>query len=539
MTHQYDDSYSELQTRLDFIGLDAAGLSRLNKIQKQVDVHLPKALDRFYDKIATVPEVARFFSGKEQMNRAQNRQVEHWKAIASGKFDADYLAASTKVGMRHAQIGLEPRWYIGGYGVIIDTLVKNVVHDYMAEQLGKMRKLKHDAVLAEVDVMAGAIVEIIRAIMLDVDIAVSTYFDKMTAEAERAEKENAARINRVVTLTGDVLRAYADGDLTVRISEEFEPQFQKIKDDTNAVGDKLAEIVSQLRVTSGALKTATSEILSGANDLSDRTTKQAATIEQTSAAMEQLALTVTRNAENADSASVKAPAASRTAEDGGRVMGETTAAMERIRTSSSKVSDIIGLIDNIAFQTNLLALNASVEAARAGEAGKGFAVVAVEVRRLAQSAAQASKEVKALVEQSNHEVECGSKLVADASSKLVTLLGAVKENADLLEIIAQDSKGQASSIEEVNLAVRQMDEMTQHNAALVEETNAALEQTEDQAKQLDSIVEVFAIGNGNGGRSAVRAVPGRPAPAVAAPASAHPVPVAGNIALVSREWDEF
>ncbi len=539
MTHDAAASFSQLQTRLDFIGLDTAAVSRLQKIQKQVDLHLPKALDRFYEKIATVPDVARFFSGKEQMNRAQGRQVGHWKAIASGKFDADYLEASTKVGLRHAQIGLEPRWYIGGYGVIVETLVKNVVHDYMAEQLSQMRKLKYDDVMAQVDIMAGAIVEIIRAIMIDIDIAVSTYFDKLTAEAERVEKENAERINRAVTLTGDALRAYANGDLTVRIDEQFEPQFQQIKDDTNAVGDKLSEIVGQLRVTSNALKTATSEILSGANDLSERTTKQAATIEETSAAMEQLAQTVMRNAKNAEGASIKAQAASHTAEDGGRVMTETTAAMERITTSSSKVSDIIGLIDNIAFQTNLLALNASVEAARAGEAGKGFAVVAIEVRRLAQSAAQASQEVKALVEQSNAEVETGSKLVADASSKLVTLLDAVKENAQLLETIAQDSKGQASSIEEINAAVRQMDEMTQHNAALVEETNAAIEQTENQANQLDSIVEIFVLEKGYGAQSGTRALPGRPALVASQPAPSRPAATMGNAALVSRDWDEF
>ena len=161
-------------------------------------------------------------------------------------------------------------------------------------------------------------------------------------------------------------------------------------DDTNAVGDKLTEVVAQLRETSRSLRTATGEILSGANDLSERTTKQAATIEETSATMEALAATVLDNAKRAEEASINAADVSRTAEAGGQVMRAATEAMERITSSSGKISNIIGLIDDIAFQTNLLALNASVEAARAGEAGKGFAVVAVEVRRLAQSAAEAS-----------------------------------------------------------------------------------------------------------------------------------------------------
>jgi methyl-accepting chemotaxis protein len=335
-----------------------------------------------------------------------------------------------------------------------------------------------------------------------VDAAQQGDFGKRV-EAEFPDKELneiAASINNLVETvdrglgeTGRVLSALASTDLTHRVEGQYQGAFEQLKTDTNAVAEKLSEIVGQLKSTSRNLKTATSEILSGANDLCERTTKQAATIEETSATMEQLSGTVLQNAQKAKEASQVAATVTRTAEEGGEVMLKATDAMERITASSGKISNIIGLIDDIAFQTNLLALNASVEAARAGEAGKGFAVVAVEVRRLAQSAAQASSEVKGLIEQSGAEVKTGSKLVTEAASKLEAMLSAARSSNQLMDGIAKQSQDQAASIEEVNSAVRQMDEMTQHNAALVEETNASIERTEEQATELDRIVEVFTI----------------------------------------------
>ena len=300
-------------------------------------------------------------------------------------------------------------------------------------------------------------------------------------------------VDRGLGATGEVLGALASADLTRRVEGNFEGAFGQLRDDTNRVADKLSEVIVRLRETSRSLKTATGEILAGANDLSGRTTKQAATIEETSAAMETLASTVLENARRAQDASDTAGVMTQTAERGGRVMHAANEAMERITTSSARISNIIGLIDDIAFQTNLLALNASVEAARAGEAGKGFAVVAVEVRRLAQSAAQASSEIKGLIEQSSAEVLNGGRLVAEAAQQLESMLQDIRQNHGLMETIARDNRTQATGIEEISAAVRQMDEMTQHNAALVEQTNAAIEQTEAQAVELDAIVDIFTL----------------------------------------------
>jgi methyl-accepting chemotaxis protein len=342
-----------------------------------------------------------------------------------------------------------------------------------------------------------------------VDAAVEGDFSHRVEEAFPDEQLNAlARsVNGLVSTvangldeTGDVLAALAQTDLTRRVEGEYSGAFDKLKSDTNAVADRLTEIVGQLRQTSRSVRTATGEILSGATDLANRTTRQAATIEETSAAMEVVAAAIASNAQRAQQALERVNEVSDLAGSGGEVMTSATHAMERITTSSGKISNIIGMIDDIAFQTNLLALNASVEAARAGEAGKGFAVVAIEVRRLAQSAAQASSEVKALIEQSANEVGGGSKLVADAAGMLQQMREAIMANAQLMSDVASANSEQAASISDVNKAVGQLDEMTQHNAALVEETNAAIEQTEVQARQLDEIVEIFRVSDGNADR---------------------------------------
>lgn len=315
---------------------------------------------------------------------------------------------------------------------------------------------------------------------------------ELTAIAESINNLVAV-VDQGISEAGAVLAALAEADLTRRMQGSYLGAFANLQRDTNSVADKLTELVGQLLSTSGGLRHATAEILSGTSDLSGRTSQQVTSLQGASLAIQQLASTVQRNAERATEASRNAASVTAAAERGGEAMAAATDAMQQINASSQKIGNIIGLIDDIAFQTNLLALNASVEAARAGEAGKGFAVVAIEVRRLAQSAAQASTDIKSLIEQSGEEVTMGGRLVAEASTKLSHILGEVRSNRILLEEIAHESGEQASAISHVSVAVRRMDEATQSNAALVEETRAAIEQTEAQASELDRLVNTFTV----------------------------------------------
>jgi methyl-accepting chemotaxis protein len=368
---------------------------------------------------------------------------------------------------------------------------------------------------------------------------------RSAADEERRRSETARQAQEedqrhAVVRLGAGLEKLANGDLTARIDEPFGGELEGLRIALNSAVERVAQVIGQLRGTSRTLKIATGELLAGANDLSDRTSRQATTIDEISATIDQVSATVLSNAEQAKNASVTAAEVTSAAEAGGAVMHQATAAMERITTSSEKIGKIVTLIDDIAFQTNLLALNASVEAARAGEAGKGFAVVAVEVRRLAQSAAEANKDIKALIEESGSEVEEGSRLVAEAASRLAAMLQSARSNTELMHSIARESQAQASSIGEVNAAVRQMHEITQHNASLVEETNAAIEQTEAQASELDRIVEVFALAE----EAEREPEPVRKAPRAATAKrdrvkeAARSYLANGNTAL-ERDWSEF
>ena len=296
-------------------------------------------------------------------------------------------------------------------------------------------------------------------------------------------------MNRLI----DSIRHIASGDLVKRIEVEGSNEIGQLAESLRHMQGELMNTVGDVRNGANAIYSGASEIAMGNNDLSSRTEQQAASLEETAASMEQLTATVKQNAENARQASHLALSASETAQKGGKVVDNVVQTMRDIASSSQKIADIISVIDGIAFQTNILALNAAVEAARAGEQGRGFAVVAGEVRNLAQRRAQAAREIKSLIEDSVSRVDVGSTLVESAGETMDEIVNAVTRVTDIMGEIASASDEQSRGIDQVGLAVAEMDRVTQQNASLVEESAAAAAALEEQASRLTQAVAVFRI----------------------------------------------
>jgi methyl-accepting chemotaxis protein len=302
---------------------------------------------------------------------------------------------------------------------------------------------------------------------------------------------------RAVNEIKRILLRLAKGDLTTKIEDPFKGEFVELGDAISAFIQDLNSTISDINLAVDTITNASSEISQGNNDLSTRTEQQAASLEETASSMEELTSTVRLNAENANQANGLASDASKIAVDGGALIQNVVETMSSINESAQKISDIIGVIDGIAFQTNILALNAAVEAARAGEQGRGFAVVASEVRTLAQRSATAAKDIKSLISDSVSKIDNGNTLVNQSGETMKNVVASIQQVDDIVTEIAAASTEQASGIDEVGKAITQMDEVTQQNAALVEEAAAAAESLKSQAQQLSKRVSTFVLDEPN------------------------------------------
>ena len=454
--------------RLRFAQVTEKTVQSMREFWSAMQPELPSILDGFYAHVGSEPALARLVGS--QASHLKQAQGAHWQRLFSGAFDTAYFEGIYRIGLAHKKIGLEPRWYMAGYRYVMNRLVNLAVQKYrwspkkMQDMIGAMN----------------------TAVMLDMELAITAYLDAI--EAEKLQQEQV-----IIDSIGFGLEALAKGDLTHRVTADLQGSFAKLREDFNIASAKLEDSMKSVLAGTAGISSGAGEIAGAADDLSRRTEQQAASLEETAAALEQITATVKRTAENAKEAGSIVTTAKKAAEEGGRVVETAISAMGQIEHSSKQITDIIGVIDEIAFQTNLLALNAGVEAARAGDAGKGFAVVASEVRALAQRSAEAAKEIKTLIKDSGSHVSSGVKLVGESGQALKNIVEQVISINSLVNEMAQAAHQQSTGIEEVNVAVGQMDQVTQQNAAMVEESTAASRNLAEETNELSKLVSFFKV----------------------------------------------
>ncbi|MDQ0455281.1 methyl-accepting chemotaxis protein [Rhizobium paknamense] len=473
-----------LAKRLDFMGLDSASLAVLQEISPAIKAHIGAALDSFYGKVKSTPETARFFRNDAHINGAKGLQQQHWATVTGAKYDQQYVKGVQAIGRAHARIGLEPRWYIGGYALIVEKLVQAMMQERWPSRFGKANAGK---LSREVGVL-------VKAAMLDMDYSISVYLESLEEErrqAEAAKLKAEEEQKQALAALKTALSKLAHGDLEYQLPSDLPAEFQELAQDYNATVQTLRGTLGTVREAGDEILKSTRAIADAADNLAQRTEQQAAGLQESTTALTELTGNVALAAEGAHKASDLVRETLEEAQSSGVVVTRAVDAMGAIEQSSDRISKIIGVIDEIAFQTNLLALNAGVEAARAGEAGRGFAVVAQEVRDLAQRCANAAREIKGLISESSAQVQNGVELVHGAGDALGKIITRIDEVNAIVSRIAAASADQSSGLKEVNSAIGSMDGITQQNAAMVEETSAQTATLREEVERLVHSLQHF------------------------------------------------
>lgn len=477
---------ADLAQRLDFMNFGETQRNHLAAARPVLAEAVGPALDAFYAKVKNQKETAKFFSSDGHISHAKGKQAAHWGVIASGRYDATYVDGVTTIGRVHARIGLEPRWYIGGYALVLEGLIKALVK----------KEIKGFFLDKKGDLLAEQLSAVVKAAMLDMDYSISVYLDALNEERSKVEAEQAkTRDEQDVALSAldKALNSLARGDLTAALRQELAPHFSGLKQNYNASVHALDAAMQEIDGSVELVRTEVDGISSAADNMAKRTEQQASSLEETAAALEQITTISGEAARRSREVQGIIRESAAEAERNGLVVRQAIEAMGDIEGSSQKMTQIIGVIDEIAFQTNLLALNAGVEAARAGEQGKGFAVVAQEVRELAQRSATAAKEIKELIDRSSGDVQRGVDLVNRTGEALVGIGNRVKAIDEHISSIAHSAQEQAAGIDEINSAVRNMDQITQQNAALMEETNASAQTLVTISGGLADLIRRFTL----------------------------------------------
>ncbi len=467
---------------LKFGGLTDQEVARLQKLKPEISEIIGPALDAFYKVIAIDDELMAKFSRPGQIEAAKSAQANHWIRMAEDGHSKEYRDSATQIGVVHARIGLTPEIYLNGYSVVIGQLINLLLVRHRSRMRKQERHLfgwtiRRKPKRQEIDDIHKDVNVLIKAALNDAGLAMLAYRKIMdeTRDRELQEAMDSARdqeIQVVMGAFGDVATRLASGDMSQPMTTDLPPHYQPIANKMNEAIAAISGAISSVVASARGIMTAFENINADTENLSLRTSQQAAGIEEASTALMEMTANVSGAAETTDGAERHVNAVARDGEKTREVVGRTEHAMHEIEASSAEIVEIVKLIDSIAFQTNLLALNASVEAARAGEAGRGFAVVAQEVRALAGRCADAAGQVKALVDTTDANIKSGVELVHRTRQALEDIVTKIGETNEMIGGIAHAAKEQSIGLNELSQSVSDMDEITQRNAEMVEQTKS-------------------------------------------------------------------
>ncbi|KTF69793.1 protoglobin domain-containing protein [Sphingomonas sp. HT-1] len=460
-----------MMSRLSFMELDEKQCETLRATQPWVEATLGSALDHFYARAGRTPETAKFFRDRAHMDKAKSAQQKHWARIAAAEFNHEYYASARRIGSTHAQIGLEPRWYVGSYAIVLHHLITGV-HRLNSPLKRLMRLFRGPS-------SEQATIALVKAALLDMEVSLSIYFEEAQAERDAA-----------IASFENALNALAEGDLTNELSG-LPKSFAALESSYNRTLTRIRDIIGSVSEGTQRIRSGISEISQASEDLSRRTQGNAASLEETTAAVTQMETRFRSTAEAAKHTVGRADQAISTVKEGRGIVDEAVQAMGRVSEAAKGTDSVIEGLDKIAFQTRVLAMNAAVEAGRAGEAGRGFAVVADLVSALAMRAEEEAGRAREQLTMTQAEIVTAVDAVQKVDGALANISGDVSQVHDLLGSMATDNAAQSTAISEISNAVGAMDRATQQNAAMVEETSAAAQNLSSEVGELATLAAQF------------------------------------------------
>jgi methyl-accepting chemotaxis protein len=484
---QYNFNKEDFDYRKIFINLSQEDTENIKRLRPYLENEIPKALEKFYIKINNTPETKKFFKDELQLKHAKKAQNDHWQSILNGKLDEDYVKRVERIGLVHAHIGLEPRWYIGGYSIVLEYLIKSLMSQLLIPN-GFFKKT-----IMSVNEASECITSLTKMIMLEIDITISVYFKEAENMKKISESKTVEQQQHISDIFGDVLHEISTGNLTQILSVDVPNIYVPMKKNINNAVETLHDTLSNVRDSVIDLENTTSEINNVSEVLNKKTEEQSISIQRTAAAVEQITATVSSTSQRVMEANSFVQTCQKATENFQTIITNTSNAMLEIKKSSEEIKNITHVISEIALQTNILALNTGIEAARAGKNGHGFQILAQEIRSLSHQTSESSKNVKNLIDTSHEHVVSGVKLMEQTKISLENTVDNIQNIADQLNAISNSSHEENMALQEINNAINLIDKNTKQNRVLVEKAHTISEDLNKNSTYLHGLITQFTL----------------------------------------------